>query len=233
MLLPTPIEVDTLSWWGFKCLQKFQNITIMLQKDGIPFSDMRGGFNLLIINFPEMEHHLGRTSSLVINPDFEEGIMRIAKGSSTFTAAQLVAVSSLVKIDMPVSLMELGSDDEDASYAVRAAKRFRQEEMETIKRNQFVNLDVIPGMFSLAKNVLTDTRKCTDPVLFEALLFLKVNKNLSDGAYFSVGKAMGRTCELDERERNWGGGSANDNCEYSRGGSDNEYGSHVLDKDHL
>ena len=233
-LLPTPIEVDTLSR-GFKCLQKFQDITIMLQRDGIPFSEVRGIFNLLIVDFPEMEHHLGRTSSLVINPDFEEGIMRIGKGA-TLTAAQLAAVSSLVKTDMPVPSMELDTDDEDESYAVRVAKRLKQEEMETIKREQFVNLDVIPGtsvncerLFSLAKNILTDTRKCTAPVLFEALLFLKVNQNLWDD--YSVGKAMGRTRERDERERNGGGGSANDESEYSRGGSDDEYGSHVLDED--
>ena len=49
--------------------------------------------------------------------------------------------------------------------------------METTKRDQFANLDVIPGtlvnferLFSLAKNTLTDTWKCTAPVLFEALL---------------------------------------------------------------
>ena len=59
--------------------------------------------------------------------------MRIAKGT-TLTAAQLVAVSSLVKMDMPVSLTESDSDDEDVSYAVRVAKRLKQEEMETIKR---------------------------------------------------------------------------------------------------
>ena len=209
----------------------------MLQRDGISFSEVRGIFNLLIIDFAEMEHHLDRTSSLVINPDFEEGIMRIAKGT-TLTAAQLVAVSSPVKMDMPVSLMESDSDDEDVSYAVRVAKRLKQEEMETTKREQFVTLDVIPGtsvnserLFSLAKNILTDSRKCTAPVLFEAFLFLKVNKNLWDA--YSVGKVMGRTREHDERERNGGGGSANDDCEYSRGSSDDEYGSNVLDEDLL
>ena len=161
--------------------------------------------------------------------------MRIAKGT-TLTATQLVAVSSLVKMDMPMSLMESESDDEDVSYAVRVAKRLRQEEMETIRRDQFVNLDVIPGtsvncerLFSLAKNILTETRKCTAPVLFEALLFLKMNKNLWDA--YSVGNAMGRTRERDER--NEGGGSANDDYEYSRGDSDDEYGSHVLDEDLL
>jgi hypothetical protein len=153
VLLATPIEVDTLSR-GFKCIQKFQDITIMLQRNGIPFSKVRGIFNLLIIDFPKMEHHLGRTSSsLVINPDVEEGMMRIAKGT-TLTAAQLVAVSSLVKMDMPVSLMESDSDDEDESYVVRVAKRLKQEETETIKQEQFVNGDVIPGTLVSCERLL-------------------------------------------------------------------------------
>ena len=57
-LLPTPIEVDTLSR-GFKCLQKFQDITIMLQRDGILFSEVRGIFNLLIIDFSKWSTTLG------------------------------------------------------------------------------------------------------------------------------------------------------------------------------
>ena len=114
-LLPTPIEVDSYSFLGIRVPSNFKTSrSCSGARDGILFSKVRGIFNLLIINFPEMEHHLGRMSSLVINPDFEEGIMWIAKGTSTLTAAQLVAVSSLVKMDMPVSsLTESESDNED------------------------------------------------------------------------------------------------------------------------
>ena len=234
-LLPTPVEMDTLSR-GFRCLQNFQAITIMLQRDGIPFTEVRGIFNLLVIDFPEMAHHLGVTSHLVVNRDFEAGIMRIGK-ETPLTVSQQRAVTSLVKVDNPMTVMEEESDDDDVSYAVRVAKRLKQEEMATVKRDQFMNLDVIPGtsvncerLFSLAKNILTDTRKCTSPVLFEALLFLKVNSNLWDA--YSVGKAMGRTREREERERNEG--STYDNhSEYNRGGSDDEYGNHVLDEEFL
>ena len=100
---------------------------------------------------------------------------------------------------------------------MRVAKQLKQEKLATTKRDQFMDLDVIPGMsvicerlLSLANNILTDTRKCTSPVLFEVLRFLKVNSNLW-GAY-SVGKAMGgQTSELEER--NWNEGSTYDNGE--------------------
>jgi hypothetical protein len=85
------------------------------------------------------------------------------------------------------------------NYAVsRVVKILKQEERQTVKRDHYVNLDVIPGtsvncerLFSLAKHIMTDTRKSTTPILFEALLFLKVNYDLWDA--YSVGKAMGQT----------------------------------------
>jgi hypothetical protein len=148
------------------------------------------------------------------------------------TAGEQLAVMSLVKLDNTVALIEAESYDEEESYAVRVAEQLKQEELATITRDhQLMNLDVIPGtsvncerLFSLTKNILTNTHKCTSPVLFEALLFLKVNSTLWDE--YSVGKAMGQTRELKERERNEGN-AYDDNSEYNRGGSNDEYGSHV------
>jgi hypothetical protein len=126
-----------------------------------------------------MEYHLGVPSNLVVNPDFETGIMQIGKGTP-LTASQQLAVMSLVKLDNPVTLMEAESDDEEESYAMKVARQLKQEELATRKHDQFMNLDVIPGtsvncerLFSLAKNILTGTHKCSSAVLFEALLFLK------------------------------------------------------------
>jgi len=46
-------------------------------------------------------------------------------------------------------------------------------------------------LFSAAKHILTDVRKSTSPVLFEAILFLKHNRALWNER--TVGKAMGKT----------------------------------------
>ncbi|KAI2507198.1 hypothetical protein MHU86_7264 [Fragilaria crotonensis] len=87
---------------------------------------------------------------------------------------------------------------------MQVAKRLKVEKLESsVGREQYVNIEVIPGtsvncerLFSLAKHILTDTRKNTSPVLFEALLFLKVNRSLWDAR--TVGNAMGRTRECEE-----------------------------------
>ena len=207
-LLPTPVEVDALSR-GFRHLSNFDSITVMLQQDGIPFVEVRKIFDILLLDFPEMEQHLGQHSNLVIDADFETGVMCISKGRP-LTLEQKAAVTNLAKADLHQSFDSSGNDDESntvnmliaddgESYAVRVAKRLKlRTRLENLVREQFVNLDVIPGtsvncerLFSLAKHILTDTRKNTSPILFEALLFLKVNRSLWDA--HSVGIAMGRT----------------------------------------
>ena len=77
--LPTPVEFDIVSR-GFEALENFQATTILLQRDGKAFTEARSIFNVLVQDFPEMAYHLGTESCLVVNPDFETGIMRILKG---------------------------------------------------------------------------------------------------------------------------------------------------------
>ena len=229
-LLPTPVEVDVLSR-GFKALKNFQAITLMLQRDGIPFVEVRSIFNLLIADFAEMEYHLGAESRLVVDRDFEMGLTKIAKGA-TLTADEQVACSSLLKKEARAVIHGAHRDDnsdeedEEVNYAEKVKKRLKMEEMESIQRDQYVNVHVVPGtsvncerLFSLAKHILTDTRKNTCPLLFEALLFLRVNRDLWNS--YSVGKAMGRTREREDL------GIAGDDTEHDRGGSDDEYGNYV------
>lgn len=234
-LLPTPVEVDALSR-GFKSLKNFDAITVLLQRDGIPFVEVRNIFKVLMEDFPEMEHHLGERSFLVVDPDFELGIMRISRGMP-LTREQQNAVRNLVKPDIP-DVVDIDSDDindaeedVDESYASQVVKRLKLQMRETVQRELYCNLDVIPAtsvncerLFSLAKHILTDTRKNTSPLLFEALLFLKVNRKLWDA--YSVGKAMGRTRGIDDAHPN-GNTLHHEDEDSSRGGADDEYGMHV------
>ena len=64
--------------------------------------------------------------------------------------------------------------------------------------SKHINLDVLCGtsvecerLFSVAKNILTDTRKKTLPAVLQALLLLKVNQKEWD--VYTVGKAMGKS----------------------------------------
>lgn len=65
---------------GFRSLTNFDIITIMLQSDGISFVEVRDVFNILAMEYPEMLHHLGPESSLVVACTFEMGTMGNLKG---------------------------------------------------------------------------------------------------------------------------------------------------------
>jgi hypothetical protein len=142
------------------------------------------------------------------------GVIGISKGLP-LTVQQHAAVVNLVKAeeqpvgdanDRTANQMPIPSaqHDDNKNYTERVMKRLKMQAMENLGRDQYVNLDVIPKtsvncerLFSLAKHILTDTRKNTLPILFEVLLFLKVNRSLWDST--TVSKAMGRTnCEHDE-----------------------------------
>ena len=59
--------------------------------------------------------------------------------------------------------------------------------------------NTVERLFSLCKYVLTDQRKCMSPIMFEALIFLKVNRELWDVSL--VAKAMkSKTAEVEEED---------------------------------
>ena len=126
----------------------------------------------------------------------------------------------------------LGSDDDEegghGDYAKLLERRLKRQ-----KRNNdgtenyinfdstenYINFDVLPGtsvncerLFSLAKHILSDTRKKTSPRLFEALLFLKVNRKLWD--VYDVGIAMGRLSAAASRGDHSAGDSEDDDSVY-------------------
>ncbi len=61
-------------------MSSFQSITKALQLDGIPFVEVQSTFVVLIGDFPDMdlEHYLGQESILVVDKNFEAGVMAIS-----------------------------------------------------------------------------------------------------------------------------------------------------------
>jgi hypothetical protein len=63
---------------------------------------------------------------------------------------------------------------------------------------KYINFDVLCGtsvqcerLFSVAKNILTDTKISTSPAVFQAILLLNVNRTEWDA--YTVGRAIGRS----------------------------------------
>jgi hypothetical protein len=76
-------------------------------------------------------------------------------------------------------------------------QRLKRQKTDTEDHRTYWNVEMIPDTsvncerhFSLAKHILTATRKRTTPAMFEALLILKVNRKWWNEQ--SVALAMGR-----------------------------------------
>jgi hypothetical protein len=208
-LFPTHSELEILKR-AHASLKKFNAVTIMLQKEGMSFLEVRELFQEVLEDFPDFKHYLADDANIVEDPLFEKAIVRISKGLP-LSDEQKQAAARLLKCEaggdnfQPVTDNNQSSDDvtdEDGepeeSYIQNLERRLkRQKTMQSETELAYCNLMMIPGTsvncerhFSLAKHILTDTRKRTTPALFEALLTLKVNREWWDE--YSVAAAMKR-----------------------------------------
>jgi hypothetical protein len=205
-LLPNHVEVDLLSR-AFENLKMFDQVTVMLQRSDMTFLEAQEIFNLFLKDFPDFEGHLADDARIVENKVFEKAVLRVSKGLP-LTNEQRHAASILLKSDTTdedmgaLSEEDAGGDNDDydddncQSYSQALQIRLKRQRKHDLgeRGEQYVNLDMIPAtsvnlerLFSTAKYILSDTRKRTGPVLFEALVLLKVNRDLWN--MFSVAEA--------------------------------------------
>ena len=66
-------------------------------------------------------------------------------------------------------------------YHIRKKRRLSDEEQEYIDCSFLVaTSNTVETLFSTAKHILTDLRKAMSPIMFEAILFLKINRGYWD-----------------------------------------------------
>jgi hypothetical protein len=210
-IFPSHVEMDHFSK-AHAILEKFDEVTVMLQKEGITFVRVREIFDEVLRNFPELSTHLADDADIVKNPVFEKAVVSISKGLKLTDEQRLEAVR-LLKSEP--EFLETTSDSQECCseecgaggapvqerYSKTLEQRLKQQKtLETEVPDIYCNLDMLPGtsvncerLFSLAKHILTDTRKQTSASLFEALLLLKVNRQMWDEN--SVSRAMGQSGE--------------------------------------
>jgi len=208
-LLPNHLEISYLRG-AFETLKKFDSLTIMLQRDGMPFVESREIFDLFLANFPDLAHYISSDALIIENEKFEKTVMKIAR-NMPLSDQEAAIVAPLLKEEYSVVEAQLhASGDEQLSSVMsesevaysellqRKLKRQRMQVLEQEKPKSYIDLSMLPGtsvncerLFSTAKFILSDTRKRTSPKLFEALLLLKVNRSFWNTS--SVARAMGRT----------------------------------------
>ena len=78
-LIPNLLEVDLLAK-AFVHLKAFNQITVLLQEEGITFVGACDVFDSVLEDYPELSGHLRPDAKIVVDAIFEKAVIRIAKG---------------------------------------------------------------------------------------------------------------------------------------------------------
>ena len=155
-IFPTHIEMDVLAR-AHVVMKKFDEVTVMLQKENISFLRVREIFDEVLQDFPSFDTHLGTDASIVQSPVFEKAVVRISKGLP-LSAEQRTEVALLLKTeqeDLSTSTADTeGSSDntqdeeelrEETYTEVLERRLKRQKTMNADTQNIYWNLDMLPG----------------------------------------------------------------------------------------
>ena len=144
---------------------------------------VRSVFDVVIKDYPEMEQYLGSNSHLVNNQDFESGFVKImSKEFINLTESERAATSALM---LPTTMDTIEHNPIKTGYFEecqnRKCRRVSAEQDQYMDCTFLVATTVtVERLFSTCKYVLTDNRKSLPPIMFEALLFLKINRDFWD-----------------------------------------------------
>lgn len=137
---------------------------------------------------------------------FESGVIKIQRGEYDAMSVQEQEACADLKIPFPETGedSELPSDEEEPMSMcdiIRQPKRQRREPHQPYMNSQFIlgSSAEIERLFSIAGGILADNRQGLTPLLFESLLFLKVNRKYWDMR--TVITAMGNSQSTLVRER--------------------------------
>ena len=185
-----------------KHFKKFQSITKNLQQQGLTPAIVRPVFKAVVEDYPEMGEYLGDTATTVCSPDFENGLVKLINGWSGSMTADKKAATKMLKIE--------GSESSDTDRIEEKLGYFdpcKRRKVSTAKKESIyidcsfivVTSNTVERLFSTCKHVLTDSRKSMSPIMFEAIIFLKVNKNF--WSVKMVASAMQSQPKEPERDR--------------------------------
>jgi len=216
--MPNASELLTLKT-AFRTLRRFNSLTVSLQKKGLSFVDVRESFDVVLEDYTLLASHLAMDSPIVHSTRFERALMKLSDPKSILDDDEIEVLAILRKDnatpahDEENEAGQNGTDNEDrnksddeetgVTYFERIRKRAKVKSITgNVNRENYHDLRMIPGtsvtlerLFSSAKHVLTDTRKSTSPILFEAIMMLKINSELWDG--YAVAAAMKRRFSED------------------------------------
>ena len=164
-------------------LYKCEKASIFLQKNDphmVNLLSVRVIFDKLIEEIPELAAYLSNNSSIVVNKDFENAVVKLQKGQELTTREKSMLGSFKVSTDDENTPAdgEAMSYEEEVMRSVEATRAL-------VKKAEFKsNLHVSPTStivertFSRAGIIMRPHRRHMDPSTLEMLLMLRLNKDM-------------------------------------------------------
>jgi hypothetical protein len=160
-------------------LEKFDSIIVDLQTAGITVAYVRGTFDVLLDDFPELSHYLAQDAEIVHVPRFESAVTKVLNnttGDLSMDERELVQPYQKPQLPPPRQI----NWGETRTYAEEVQERKRQR-LERVVEYQDLRYMLgtsasVERLFSIAKNVMTDRRRCMSPWMFENIMFLRTNR---------------------------------------------------------
>ena len=163
-------------------LQYLNSVTVALQDSAIDMADVRGFFDKVLEDYPEMVTYLGTNAKIIHSPKFESAIVKIQeKLHDTLDDEELAAVAVLKK---EVILTQTRSDEQENSVAefMKRRKMTKAEHDNGYIETRFLlpTSNLVERFFSVSGLAYDDFRQNMTPMNLEMQLFLKTNKRFWD-----------------------------------------------------
>jgi hypothetical protein len=165
-------------------MSKFQSITKNLQKKGLCLDIVKSVFEAVVEDYPEMNCYLTEKANIINNPAFESGIAKLV--SKNIWCLTIEEKEALKNLRANCDEEEEASDDDEVKKLSTYFDRCRDRKKRRLSDEEHAYIDcsfivatsnTVERLFSTSRYVLTDQRKRMSPIMFEAFMFLKFNRN--------------------------------------------------------
>lgn len=174
------VEIEEL----VKKLKNCEEVSKFLQQEDtvkVSLDLVRAAFDTLITDYPIMKHHLSSNADIVHDKAFDSAVVKVQRGNEvSLTPAEKNAIARF-KVDV-AAVNDVAEEEESYMDKVRAngmAKKAKKTSYRCLNHVSATS-NVVERLFSHAKHVMTDERRCMDPSTLEALLLLRFNRDMWD-----------------------------------------------------
>jgi hypothetical protein len=184
-IFPSPREIDAMDALRVE-LQTIQGFTVALQLGNLSMNEARALLDDLVERFSTMVSHLAPDAAIVLNPDFENGVVKVLDGElNQLTVDERRALAPFERATVVATAAPRASvEPSGVALDVLRAKRARVADRVIMEyedlRCILPTSNIVERVFSKAKLVYSPQRQRLSPETLEIIMFLGANRAFWD-----------------------------------------------------